>query len=245
MQRWLGIAGVCWLWALGESLALDGDSPLVQVSVEVVEVDMQRSRRLGIQWLDTLHLEEASIPGLLSLGALQRGRLFGDLQVLLERGAADLLANPKLITSHGASAHFHAGGEIPYLSSSGQGAVHVVFKPYGVSLEVTPWVEPSGAIHLVLKAGVSSPDSTVSVSLSGNTVPGLLTREVRTELTIRNGTTVTLAGLIQTRKETRTTGLPLVSELPLIGVLFSQQRTVYRRTSVVLFVTPTLVEGRP
>ncbi|MBI3291416.1 MAG: type II and III secretion system protein [Elusimicrobia bacterium] len=257
MRRWVAITVISLFWPIwssggfgqGQTGGLAGggglEHPLIQVSVEVVEADMQRSRRLGVQWLDALHLEEASVPGLLSVGMLQRGKLFADLQVLLERGAADLLANPKLITQSGAPASFHAGGEIPYLSAAGLGTTHVVFKPYGVHLEVTPRSESGGMIHLLLKAGVSSPDSAVSVSLSGNTVPGLLTRDVSTELTIRNGTTVTLAGLIQTRKETKTSGVPLLSELPLIGIFFSQQKVVHSRTSLVLFVTPTLLENVP
>lgn len=222
-----------------------GSEPLIQVSVEVVEVDVQRSRQLGVQWVNALPLEETGVPSLLNMGTVQRGKLFADLQALLERGAADLLANPKLVTKSEASASFHAGGEIPYLSASGFGTAHVVFKPYGVHLEVTPRIEPHGWIHLLLKAGVSSPDSTLSVSLSGNAVPGLLTRDVSTEVTIRSGATVTLAGLLQTRKETRTSGIPLLSELPLIGVFFRHEKIVQSRTSLVLFVTPTVLEGLP
>jgi len=95
--------------------------PLIQIGVEVVEVDEQKALNLGIQWLGTLHVAEASVPSLFEIGTLTRGSIFADLQFLEQNGAADLLANPKLVARDGASATFHAGGEIPYATAASLG----------------------------------------------------------------------------------------------------------------------------
>src|ERR1051326_754516 len=66
--------------------------PLIQIGVEVVEVDENRAMNLGIQWLNTLHLSEQSVPALFEVGTFSRDPIFADLQLMEQNGAADLLA---------------------------------------------------------------------------------------------------------------------------------------------------------
>lgn len=243
MRSRLGILGLLIGLGVNPAQAMLKDPSLIQIGVEVVEVNEDKAKTLGIEWFNTLHLQEVNVPALLKVGTVQRGQVFADIRLLLTEGAADLLANPKLVTRDGTTASFHAGGQIPYIVSSGLGSASVEFKTYGVELQISPKVEADGRIALKLEAQVSSPDEQRGVSLSGNQVPGLLTREVRSQLLLAEGMTVTLAGLIQNQLQSQVRRVPFLSKIPLLGLLFRHTITSHRRTSIVVFVTPVLLEG--
>lgn len=223
--------------------ALNVSSPLIQIGVEVVEVDEQKAQHLGIQWLGQMHVEEKSIPAFLDIGTFGREALFADLKLLEQSGAADLLANPKLVARDGTSATFHAGGEIPYATSGSQGSVSVEFKSYGVNLRVKPHLTSQDLIELSVEAEVSGPDTQSSVTLSGNAVPGIRSRRASSEITLAPGSTLTMAGLIQNDKEWTRHGVPVLMHIPLLKYLFSTRVRNHRRTSVVIFVTPVVLEA--
>jgi pilus assembly protein CpaC len=219
-------------------------SALIQIGVEVVEVDEQKMQSLGIQWLSSLHVEEALVPPLFKVGTLMRGKLFADLQALINEGAADLLANPKLVTRDGATATFHAGGELPYATNSGTGnSVNIEFKTYGVGLKINPKLVHDQWIALSVEAEVSGPDVQNSVTLSGNTVPGIRSRQVSSEVTMEPGSTLTLAGLLQNQKEWIRSGVPGLMHIPVIGHLFSRKTKRIQHTSVMVFITPTILQN--
>ncbi len=237
--------GVCWWLGTGGRLsaAPAEKKPLIQIGVEVVEVDEQKAMNLGIQWMKSLHIEEAAVPSLFHVGTLSREAIFADLQFLEQNGAADLLANPKLVARDGTSATFHAGGEIPYATAASLGTVTVEFKPYGVDLKVSPHLNADELIELSIDAEVSGPDSQNGVTLSGNVVPGIRSRKASSELTLAPGSTLTMAGLLQNDKEWIREGIPGLMHIPLLKYLFSHKVKTHRKTSIVIFVTPTLLEA--
>jgi pilus assembly protein CpaC len=214
----------------------------VEVQVEVTEVDHAKASSLGVEWINNVGISENSL-GIVALGPFNRDvGLQANLHFLIEEGAAELLANPNLVTDSGTTATFHAGGEIPYIINASLGTTHVEFKPYGVILNVQPTVLKSGAIELRIRAAVSAPDETNGVVLSGNSVPALFEREVTSNVTVAPETTMTLAGMVQTRKEESTRGVPLLRHIPLIGALFRWKKYSFRRTSIIMLVTPKVVD---
>jgi pilus assembly protein CpaC len=219
-----------------------GIPPLIQIGVEVVEVDETKSLALGIDWFSQLHVAESDVPSLFTVGSLARGKIFADIEALMQKGAADLLANPKLVARDGTTAVFHAGGELPYAASGSLGTVSVEFKPYGVSLKISPHVDENGRIAMTLDAEVSGPDEGNSVMLAGNKVPGLRTRRVSPQLTLPAGATLTMAGLIQNQKQTTRRGVPGLMQIPVLGYLFSHKAESNTRTSIIVFVTPIILE---
>lgn len=199
---------------------LTAGNKLIQIAVEVVEVDVNKTVQYGIKWVDTIRGQENSIPGIFNIGEFSRlNQIYGDLKLLMDNGAADLLANPKLVTKDGTTAVFSVGGEIPYIASNRQTA-HAEFKEYGVKLEIKPTVESDTDIGVDIKAEVSSPDESLSVLMEGYSIPAILKRTVESKLSIKAGTTITIAGLNQTRKETIKKGIPLLGDIPLLGPLF-------------------------
>ncbi len=231
------------LFVVQAARAAEQPKPLIQISVEVVEVDEQKSMNLGIQWLNALHVQEGNVPSLLSVGTLMRDAIFADLQFLEKNGAADLLANPKLVARDGTDATFHAGGEIPYATAASLGTVTVVFKPYGVDLKISPHLNGQGQIELSVDAEVSSPDTQNGVTLSGNVVPGIRSRKASSQLTLAPGSTLTMAGLLQNDKEWTRDGVPVLMHIPVLKYIFSHKVISRHKTSVVVFVTPTIIEA--
>ncbi|MCG3204530.1 MAG: hypothetical protein KCHDKBKB_01245 [Elusimicrobia bacterium] len=217
----------------------------IEVQVEVNEVDNSKAENLGFDWKESLEFSEISPNGVVSLGSFQRlSPLQMDLRYLIEEGAAELLANPNLVTDSGTTATFHAGGEIPYITSSSLGTTHVEFKPYGVRLEVRPLLLADGRIQMHMKAGVSAPDVSAGVSLSGNSVPALLARDVTSHVTLDSGASMTVAGLVQTQRTEAVQGVPFLRKIPILGAFFRWRRTNFRRTTIIIFVTPRVIPPR-
>jgi pilus assembly protein CpaC len=176
--------------------------------------------------------------GLNVLSMLNLG-LNAQLNLLAQEGKAALLAEPQLSARSGSKASFVAGGEIPYAVTTRDGTV-IQFKDYGVKLDVTPTVDPRGAVRAKIKAEVSSIDRSV-VTVGG---PALLTRRTETEFNVQNGETIVLAGLLQRESGTDVDKLPLLGDLPVLGALFRSKRYQNKETELVVFVTPTVMTSQ-
>ncbi|HSG55025.1 MAG TPA: type II and III secretion system protein family protein [Paracoccaceae bacterium] len=169
------------------------------------------------------------------------------LDVLERQGLSRTLAEPTLVALSGERASFLAGGEFPIpVVQGGQGGtsgsgITIEFKSFGVSLGFTPTVLGNGVINLVVEPEVSSIDPASSITLGGNTVPGLQTRRASTTLEMRDGESFAIAGLL--RDETRTTvnQLPFFGSLPIIGSLFRSTEYQNGETELLIVVTPRLV----
>lgn len=221
--------------------AVSPPTPL-EVKVEVTEVDNSKASSVGVDWPGSIAVQETP-HSLVQLGSFQRATgLQADVKWLIETGAAELLANPNLVTDSGTTATFHAGGQIPYVTHSSLGTTNVEFKPYGVLLKVQPSLLKSGEIRLKVQASVSAPDPTNGVVLSGITVPALLEREVTSSITLKEGATVALAGLVQSQKEELIRGVPFLRRIPLLGAFFRWKRTSFRRSTIIIFVTPEVIQ---
>lgn len=214
----------------------------IEVLVEVTEVDQSKAARLGVEWPSQFTYAETkgTAVGVGSIGRLTA--LQADIHFLIEEGAAESLASPNLVTDSGTPAAFHAGGQIPYITSASLGATHVEFKPYGVLVNVQPAELADGQIRMKVKASVSAPDPANGASFSGTVVPALREREVNSNVTLRDGATMMLAGLSQTDRDSVVAGVPFLRRIPLLGALFRWKRTNERRTSIIIFVTPRLLQ---
>src|SRR5258708_37872258 len=71
---------------------------LVQIGVEVIEVDEQKTQKLGIQWLDSFLVPESQVPAVLQLGTLAGDRITATLQAMLQQGAASPMPCPNMVT---------------------------------------------------------------------------------------------------------------------------------------------------
>ena len=178
------------------------------------------------------------IPSALNVLSVLNLGLNAQLNLLAQEGKATLLAEPQLSARNGSKASFIAGGEIPYTVQTRDGLA-VLFKPYGVKLDITPKVDHRGVIRATLLAEVSSIDRSLT-TIGG---PALLTRRTETEFNLRDGETIVLAGLLQREVSTDIDKVPLLGDIPVLGALFRSKRYLNKETEMVVFVTPTVVSA--
>ncbi len=180
--------------------------------------------------------------GALKLGAFFRlSALAPTIDLLTRTGHARLLSNPDLVTVPGKKATFLVGGEIPYLFVSGPSQTSVVFKEYGVKLEVTPKIQANGSVDSIIAPDVSSLDFQNAVTLFGTLVPALKESKLRTEIVTKSGQGIVMGGLLQHVQQRDIDKIPLLGDLPIIGRLFRSVRYQNSQTDVVFVVEPVVI----
>jgi pilus assembly protein CpaC len=172
------------------------------------------------------------------LSALNLG-LGATLQAMAQSGRTTLLAEPQLSARNGAKASFLAGGEIPYWVSTVNGPT-VLYKPYGVKLDVLPRVDRQGNVRATIETEFSQVDEATAV----NGAKGLLVRRTSTEFNVKAGETIVLSGLLQREQANTVDKLPGLGDVPVLGALFRSKRFQNKETELVVFVTPTVVDPR-
>ena len=233
------------------------NAKLLEITVEAVEITNNKAREMGIKWVDTIGMGEISytndarvpavmpeLPSFFRIGEFARlSAITGDIKLLMTKGAARLLANPKIITKSGTNARFMVGGEMPYIVITSDGP-NIEWKDYGIKMNIVPTVvdEKDQVIGLSVFTEVSDLDWENGAIYSNTKVPAVITRNASSTLRMRSGETVAIAKLLRTFKQDSSQGLPLLGELPVLKYLFGSHGTVDNRTTVVIFVTPKILD---
>jgi len=167
------------------------------------------------------------------------------IRVLKSRGEFKSLAEPNLLTLPGQEASFLAGGEFPFpVVQGGQvGAVTIVFKEFGVRLRFTPTITESGSIRLHVAPEVSSLDFANGLTISGFQIPSILTRRAETDVELREGQHLAIAGLLDNTMLKNVTKIPLLGDIPILGMFFRSTAAKQNRSELLVVVTPRLVEA--
>ena len=180
-------------------------------------------------------LLESGINGLGTIGFF--------INALEEENLLNVLAEPNLTAVSGQQAGFLAGGEFPVPSGRDQfGNITIEFREFGVSLNFKPVVLSDDRINLQLNTEVSSLDSSTAVVLAGLTVPGLDIRRAETTIEMPSGGSLMIAGLLQSQTAEGFSGLPGISDTPVLGDLISSDSFQRDETEMVVIVTAHLVE---
>jgi pilus assembly protein CpaC len=229
---------------------------MVEISVEIMELETQSALKAGLSWgslsgpvsgaapalqANNVTLQENDAPPLMTFGSVTRQALSASLQLLVSKGKARILAKPKLLVVSGEEASFLAGGEVPYVMESKLGSPNIEWKPYGVKLQVKPSIDGEGNISAHFRAEVSGLDTQKGISLGPSVVPALRTRWAETMVYMRGGSTMVIAGLINEESQKFTAGVPILSDIPILGELFRFTDSRKVQTELVVFVTPTLI----
>jgi pilus assembly protein CpaC len=233
-----------------QSLLVVGPARMIELEVELVEVSRRSLDRVGVTWPTevtgsvTLQLEQSlrlrggsPDAGRLQLGIPEVRGTFG-VALRMDDGTSRTLAHPRLVTASGKEASFLAGGEVPIPLVTAE-RVHVDYREYGIRLRLTPTVDSTGAIRARVLAEVSSVDWGVAVL----GVPGFLSRRVDTEVTLRDGDTMVVSGLVSHEAGKQVSKVPLLGQVPILGELFKSRGFQDGETELVIFVTPRLVDA--
>ena len=229
-------------------LAANLEKTMIEVNAQVLEIRKDSNTVLGINWdaaLSALELSEKTLPPLFQVGDFERlKKVQVKIDALIKNGYAKVLAKPRLLTISGFKAKFLSGGEIPVMIQNGgqsDSSIHIDWKTYGVKLDIEPTSDVLDNINCVIRVEVSNLDFSAGVSYNGSVVPALKTRWADTSLYVKKGGTIVIGGLLQTEELKRETGIPLLSELPILGGLFRSTETLKQESELVIFVTPSIV----
>jgi pilus assembly protein CpaC len=228
---------------------------MIEIDVQVLELSDAAGWDVGIDWPALMNGEalapataaspiqalEQAAPPLLSFGTFSRGPINIALEALVQKNKAKLLAKPKLLTVSGGSARFLAGGQIPVVHQDSQGRINTEYKDYGVALNIQPKSDEDGNINATSRAEVSNIDAANSVTTGNGVFPALKSRWVETTIYVKKNGTIVIAGMIGEEQTRITRGIPLLSEIPILGELFRINRIVNRSSELVIFVTPRVV----
>ena len=180
-----------------------------------------------------------------SLGTLSTNNYTALIQALQTFGKTDLIASPRISVINNETANILVGTKEAYVTTTvttpGVGpettAEQVNFVDVGVKLHVTPIIGADGYINLKIKPEVSDVDHTLTTA-EGNTIPIVRTSEAETTVLVKDGETMLLAGLIQNQVTKTDIGVPILSRIPLFGLLFRSSDHTVAKTELAVFLTP-------
>jgi len=237
---------------------VEPDKRRVLVGVKIVEISRDFAQSLGIDWgqYAGTSYDDANFRGQPFLyGQIPGGgdgmhRLYSfgaQLHALVQTNKARILSEPNLLVNDGEQAKILIGGEIP-IPVVDNNSVSVVYKEYGVNMEIEPTITPDGTkIILKVKPEVSSLDYSNGVIINGFTIPGMRTRRAETQVSIDDGALLAIGGLIQNDQSTVINKIPLLGDLPILGQFFRHNNIKNNRNELLILVIPQILgdDGKP
>ncbi|MES2523254.1 MAG: secretin N-terminal domain-containing protein [Gemmatimonadota bacterium] len=238
-------------------VALDTRPAQVLFEVTIAEIALGRGLEFGIDWAAVnrggdvqAQFGNPEIPDTGSTSALLRlVRLDGAgvralLRTIASTSDVKVLSTPEIIAANNEEATILVGSKVPFISSTRLGNDisidrAVQYQDVGTKLSILPTINDDGYVSVQLLQEVSSlTQVTVAAALSA---PVISTREASTRAVLRDGQTVVIAGLIGESRTTQNQGLPLLKDIPVLGVLFRRSQETRQRTELAIFVTAYLV----
>lgn len=168
------------------------------------------------------------------------------VRALQVEGRLDVLSRPSILVQDSQQATITVGERVPTIqdiniSSTGQVTPSVTYEEVGIKLEVTPIINPDGFVNLKIKPEISAiGSSSVSVA-SGVTLPTFTTRNADTSVTVKDGETIIIGGLITSNENTKENKIPLLGDIPLLGVLARFSSHTQTKTELLMILTPHVI----
>lgn len=160
-----------------------------------------------------------------------------ELSALQSEGKAEIVSQPKVITTNGKAARIQSGQEIPYQTVE-DGEVKIEFKDVVLSLDVTPQINPGDRIALDLKINQDS---------VGDTLPNgeiaIINNELETSVVVKDGDTIVLGGVYRNEVTDTVNKTPLLGDIPIVGNLFRQKAVSDEKVELLIFITPKLIRN--
>lgn len=159
-----------------------------------------------------------------------------ELSAAQAESRAEVISNPRIITSNQNTARIEQGTEIGFQSQTSSGATDIEFKDAVLSLEVTPQITPDDRVNMDLQIN----NDTVGEILAG--VPSIDTTEISTNVLVDNGQTIVLGGIYEENATESTTRVPFFSDIPLVGRLFRTDSLSNEKAELLIFITPKIID---
>ncbi|MDP8217007.1 MAG: tetratricopeptide repeat protein [Candidatus Kaelpia imicola] len=182
-----------------------------------------------------------------TFGTLDFAQFKAVLKALLTDDDTKIISNPQVATLNNRLATIGVTTEYPlptYEVDSSTGELTVSgyeYKNIGITLNVTPFIASDDYITMTIEPTVGTVGETISVGDTGFKLPIISSKTATTKVTIKNGETIVIGGLISTEKIKSTTKVPLLGSIPLLGKLFSYEGTSDYSSELLIFVTPHIL----
>ncbi|RKZ52936.1 MAG: hypothetical protein DRQ99_32135, partial [Candidatus Parabeggiatoa sp. nov. 3] len=249
-------------WARLLPLLQEMDRPIKQVLIEatIAEITLSEKDDRGIEWV----LNKADLGGLEGqLGTLNKlglgssagltytlsnaGQARAVLNAFVSNSRATILSTPRLLVNSGSQASIDIGTEIPTLSSTTTGLntdsniiQQIQYRRTGTSLTIKPTVYAGRRVDLTITQQISESQPNETSSIDS---PVIFNRTINTHLTLNDGHSVLLGGMISNSRSQGRSGIPILSDIPLIGQLFRVDKSSGQRTELIIMIIPYVIDG--
>ncbi len=164
------------------------------------------------------------------------------------KDAINVLSTPQILTSDNEEAEIIVGENVPFISkrerdvtTTGTVLSSIERQDVGIALKITPQITEGDYVKLDLYQEISSvkEDSENIITSVG---PTTTKRATKTSVVVRDKQTVVIGGLIQEKEETSIAKMPLLGDIPILGLLFRHESLLKRKTNLLVFITPHIVK---
>lgn len=241
---------------------LDQPGRQVLISAVVAEISAADALALGLRWSsspittnrtdNTISVGTSAsgekmdlLPGLFDTSVLNASvDLNLVLQALAENTDLRILSEPRIFTSDNQEAEFFDGQDIPFITDSQRtpegGLVQSTeYRAVGIQLRARPRITPGGNVDIRVNLELSS----IQPGLTINNQFIVDRRETTTQLIVRDGQTVVISGILRSQESDILRKVPLLGDIPLIGLLFRSTERSVEQTELVAFITPRVVQN--
>ena len=253
-------SGKEWADILEVVAKLDKPVPSVLIEVLIAEITLTDMEKSGFEFMfkggvggynvrgGTLKALGVGV-GALSMALDSSGQTRALLNLFYEDNRVVIRSNPKLFVKSGGTATLEVGNEIPVITQISDEARQVggstnilqdvTYRKTGVSLQISPIVQANGLVDLEISQELSEAQIAASTSIAGS--PTILRRHISTSLTLKDGGSLVMGGLIANNRSAGQTGIPALGRIPLLGRLFRSNSLQEDRTELLIMVIPYVV----
>jgi len=229
----------------------------VLIQVVIVEMNLDDTSKLGVEWnwVEEHALGNPDLTGTASatfgIDPKQQGfrySLLGPnfstvISALATDRRANILSTPRIFTANNQAAEINISQRVPYIISSretenGTISYNYGYMDVGIVLDVTPQVSSNGTVNLVV-----SQEANDLIGYTTFNAPIVAQRSAQTSVSIQDGQTVVLGGIMKESRTQTTSKVPILGDLPLIGNLFRKKEIEKGKTELMVFMTPHVVRS--
>ncbi|MFV0447803.1 MAG: type II and III secretion system protein family protein [Vibrio sp.] len=209
----------------------------INVKVTIAEVSSSFLTELGVSYGTNGSSTGVFVNKLLDFTAQD---IVSVISALGNEGVGQILAEPNLTVFSGEQANFLVGGEVPIAVQEEDG-ITIHYKEYGIKLAMIAKVIDNNNIRLTLEPEVSSFDETHQTSTGLMNIPAFNTRKALTTVQLKDGQSFVLAGLLSSEDSESLSKVPYLSDIPILGLLFSSSKSVRSKKELIIVATVNLV----
>ncbi|MBG88549.1 MAG: hypothetical protein CMO80_16840 [Verrucomicrobiales bacterium] len=240
---------------------LDTPKPQVLIKVVFVEVTHNKGSDIG-STINMLRAEPSNSSaestlttalggaGTLATGgtwSLVAGDLSANLRAIAENGKTEILSRPSILTRNNQEAIITVGQEVPFVTNSqinqqGNTINTVTYEDVGIILRVTPYITQGDLVEMIVAPEISSISQTLVTINQGVQLQAIDKRAAETVVVTKHGSTVVIGGLMQTRKQETRRKVPVLGDIPLLGLAFRRKEMQDIKTELLIFLTPYVIQ---